>query len=111
MLEFGTQRDGVGKLAGFHPSHDRLVDAAMHRIDEMLRHQEFSDPLVGLVVGQQRAQQRLFGRRIGRRQTLRQAEQAGFADGFLERFDLVHAAMISGGGMNPSSSSHPVMMW
>ena len=59
---------------------DGLEDAAVDRIGEMLRREEFGDPLIGLVVGQQRAEQRLLRLQVGWRQTLRQTEQ-GRIDG------------------------------
>ena len=60
MLELGLQRDGVGQLPGFDAARDRLEDAAMDRVGEVVGDQEFRDPLIGLVVGQQRAEQRLL---------------------------------------------------
>ena len=80
MLELGLQRDGVGELPRFDPAGDRLVDAAVDRVGEMLRRQELGDPLIGAVVGEQRAEQRLLRLHIGGRQALGQAEQ-GRIDG------------------------------
>ena len=75
MLELRLQRHRVGELPGFGAALDRLEDAAVDRVGEVLGQQEFRDALVGLVVGEQRAEQRLFGLQVGRRQTLREAEQ------------------------------------
>src|SRR5208283_997241 len=75
MLELRLQRHRVGELASFDAALDRLEDAAVDRVSEVLGQQEFRDAFVGLVVGEQRAEQRLFGLQVGRRQTLREAEQ------------------------------------
>ncbi len=93
MLEFGLQRDRVGELLGFDAAGNGLVDAAMDGVGEMIRGQEFRDPLIGTVVGQQGAKQRLLGLHVGGRQTLGQAEQG--------RVDGVHGPVIirrRGGG-------------
>jgi hypothetical protein len=70
MFEFGLQRDGVRKLAGFYAPCDRLVDAAVDRIDEVLGGEELGNPLIGLVVGEQGPEQRLLRLQVGRRQSL-----------------------------------------
>ena len=75
MLEFRLQRHRVGELAGFHAADDRLVDAAVDRIGEMLGGEELRDPLVRAVVGEQRTKQRLLRLQVGRRQALRETEQ------------------------------------
>ncbi len=91
MLELRPQRDGVRQLPGFDSPRDRLEDAAVDRIAEMIRHQELGYPLIGLVVGQQRAQQRLFGLMILRRQALRQAEER-------DLIDIVHPVILAAPG-------------
>ena len=60
---------------GLDAADDRLVDAAMDRIGEMLGCEELRDSLIGLVVGQQRAKQRLLRLQVGWRQALGQTEQ------------------------------------
>ena len=75
MLELGLQRHRVGELARFDPAGDRLEDAAVDRVGEVLGREELRDPLIGAVVGEQRAEQRLLRLHIGGRQALRQAEQ------------------------------------
>ena len=70
VLEFGSQGDGVGQLPGFDPADNGLIDAAMHRVGEMLGGQEFADAFIGLVVGQQRAEQRHLRPFVLRRQAL-----------------------------------------
>ena len=80
MLELGLQRDRVGELAGLDAAGDRLEDAAVDRIGEVLGGEELRDPLIGAVVGEQRAEQRLLRLHVGGRQALGQAEQ-GRIDG------------------------------
>ena len=82
VFEFGFQRDGVGQLARLDAAHDRLIDAAVDRVGEMFGRQEFGNPLVGAVIGEQRAEQRLLRLQVGRRQTLGKPEQ--------RRIDGVH---------------------
>ena len=74
MLEFGFQGDRIRQLAGFDAPDDRLEDAAMDRIGEMLRREELGNPLIGAVVGEQRAEQRLLRLHVGGRQALRHTE-------------------------------------
>ncbi len=75
MLELGPQGDGVGKLPRIDPALDRLEDAAMDRVGEMVRGEELGDALVGFVIGEQGAQQRLLGLLIGGRKPLRKAQK------------------------------------
>ncbi len=89
MLEFRAQGDDVGELAGLAAALDGAVDAAVHRIGEMFRREEFGDPFIGLVVGQQGAEQRLFRLLVLRWHALRQAA-AGIQEGG-GRVDGVHA--------------------
>ena len=91
MLELGPERDRIRKLPGLDAPGDGLEDPAMQRVGEVVRRQELADPVVRLVVGQQRAEQRLLRLQVGRRQPLRQAEQALA----LRRFDLVHALTLA----------------
>ena len=60
VFEFGLQHHRVCELTGLDPPGDCLIDAAMHRIGEMVGGEKFRDPLIRLVVGQQRAEQRLL---------------------------------------------------
>ena len=80
MLEFGLQRDGVGELACFDAARDRLIDAAVDRVGEVVGGEELRDPFVGAVVGKQCAEQRLLRLQVGWRQALGKAEQ-GRIDG------------------------------
>ena len=48
-------------------AEDGVVDATVHREEEMLRQQEGADQAGGLVVDQQRTQQRLLGFEVARR--------------------------------------------
>ena len=57
-----------------------LEDAAMDRIGEMFRGEELGNPLVGAVVGEQRAEQRLLRLQVGWRQALGETEE-GRIDG------------------------------
>src|ERR1039458_2991928 len=54
-------------LSGFDAPGDGGVDAAVDGIDEVLGREELADPLVGLVVGQQRPEQGLLGLLVRRR--------------------------------------------
>ena len=67
MLELDAQRHRIGQLSCLDPALDGGEDAAVDGIDEMLGREEFADPFIGLVVGQQRAEQRLLGFEIGGR--------------------------------------------
>ena len=51
----------VGEPALLDQPHHGREDPAMHRLVEMLRPQELRDPVIGLVVDQDRAEQRLLG--------------------------------------------------
>ncbi len=60
-----VERDLEGQVVGEpalldQPAH-RLEDPTVHRLVEMLRPQELRDPVIGLVVDQDRAEQRLLG--------------------------------------------------
>ncbi|MDF2782518.1 MAG: hypothetical protein K0S96_2323 [Geminicoccaceae bacterium] len=60
-----VERDLEGQVVGEpalldQPAH-RLEDPAVHRLIEMLWPQELRDPVIGLVVDQDRAEQRLLG--------------------------------------------------
>ena len=90
MLEFGFQRDRVGELSGFDAAGDRLVDAAVDRIGEVLGGKKFRDALIGAVVGEQRAEQRLLRLQVGWRQALRETEQ-GQIDGVHDRHSIACA--------------------
>ena len=63
--------------------------------------QELADPLIGLVVGQQRAQQRLLRLLVGRRLALGQAEQGCV--------DLVHVEAES--KLIPAESGQGACLW
>lgn len=52
MLEFRLQRHPIGELAILDAPNDRLVDAAMDRIDKVLGCEEFRDPFIRAVVRQ-----------------------------------------------------------
>ena len=80
VFEFRLQRDCVGELAGFDSADDRLVDAAVYRIGEVLRGEELGDALIGAIVGEQRTEQRLLRLHIGWREPLGDAEE-GRIDG------------------------------
>ncbi len=64
MLELAFQRDGVGELAGIDAARDGRVDAAVDRVGEVFRGEEFADALIRLVVGKQRTEQGLFGLQV-----------------------------------------------
>ena len=49
MLELGLQRDRVGELTRFNAADNRLVDAAVDRIGEMLGSKEFGDAFIGAI--------------------------------------------------------------
>ncbi len=70
MFEFGAQGDGVGEMAGLHPALDGLENPPVQRIGEMVGGEEVADPLIRLVVGEQRAEQRLLGIGVGGRDAL-----------------------------------------
>ena len=59
--QVGLDRDRRRRLAGADDLADDLVDLAMHRLIEMLGHEEIGDAVEGLVVDQNGAQQRLLG--------------------------------------------------
>ena len=61
ILERDLERNVVGQSATFDQAMHGCKDAAMHRLVKMLRPQEFADPMVRLVIDQDRAEQRLFG--------------------------------------------------
>jgi len=60
-LEIMLESHGVRDLPALDHAEDGVVDAAMHRQEEMLLQQERADQAGCLVVHQQRAQQRLLG--------------------------------------------------
>ena len=92
MFKFPLERHHVGQGVVLHPPADGGVDAAMDRVHEVLRGEEFGHTLERLVVGQQGAQQRLFRLEILRRQAERLAEQAGRLG-----VDAVHDGVIATG--------------
>ena len=61
LAEEGLQRDRGGEFSGADQRARDLEDAAMDLLDEMLDLQEVGDPVVGVVVDQNRAEQRLLG--------------------------------------------------
>ena len=68
LLEERLQRDGTRDLAALDQLFRRLVDALMDWFEEIIRAQEFRDPVISRVIDQQRAQKRLFGFEVlGRR--------------------------------------------
>ena len=52
---------GVADLVGADDLAGDLVDAPMHRLEEMRRLEEIGDAVEGLVVDEDRAEQRLLG--------------------------------------------------
>ena len=70
VLEIGLQRDRIGDLATLDQRMDRLEDAAMDGVVEVLRLQELADLLISLVVGQDGPQQLLLRLRIVRGDTV-----------------------------------------
>ncbi len=59
--EEGLQRDRRGQHVGRDPLLGERVDAFMHRFVEMRRLDDLRDPVVDLVVGQDRAEELLLG--------------------------------------------------
>ena len=80
MFELGAQRDRVGDLVLVDAPGNRLEDAPMHGVGEVLGGEELADPFIGAVIGHQRAEQRLFGGHIIGGGALGQAQQVLFGD-------------------------------
>ena len=64
-FEIGPQRDRRGDRIAIEQPQDALVDALVHRLVEMLRHQRRGQFLDHLVVDQHRAEERGFGFEVG----------------------------------------------
>ncbi len=60
LVEQVFQRDRAGHLAAVDQLADRVVDAAVHRIGEVLGREEIGDAAVGRVVDEDRAEQCLL---------------------------------------------------
>ena len=60
-LEEGSERDRRRLLARADQLRRHLVDAGVHRIEEMLGHEKARNPVVGLVVDEDGAEQGLLG--------------------------------------------------
>ena len=95
MFELGLQRHRVGELACFDAADDRLEDAAVDRVGEVLGSEELRDPLIGAVVGEQRAEQRLLRLHVGGRQALGETEQ-GRIDGVHRPAELTRSSIEGG---------------
>ena len=61
VAEKGLQRDRGRDLARLDQGRRDLVDPPVQVFEEMLRLQEVRDPVIGVVVDQDRAEQRLLG--------------------------------------------------
>ena len=64
LIEQVLEGDRVGDLAAAQQLADGGEDAAVHGVAEMLRLEEFGDPVIGRVVDQYGAEQGLFGFRV-----------------------------------------------
>ena len=67
LLEIVLESHGVGDLPPLDHAEDGVVNAAVHREEEVILQQESADQTGGLVVDEQRAEQRLFGFQVARR--------------------------------------------
>ena len=65
-LEIMLESHGIGDLPALDHAEHGVVDAAVHRQEEMFRQQEGADQACGFVVDQQRAEQRLLGFEVAR---------------------------------------------
>ena len=66
-LDIGLERDGAHQLAALDQASQGIEQLAVERIGEMLALEEFSDPMIGRVVHQNRAQQGLLRLEVVRR--------------------------------------------
>ena len=70
-----AQGHRIGDLPCLAAPRDGLKNPPVHRIGEMLVREKLRNPLIGLVVGEQRAEQSLLGLGIAGRQPLGEAQQ------------------------------------